>query len=669
MKSLNLDKKKVATTIIALLALLLVAAGMTYAWTDYKQHKSNDFNGKGMKYEARLVEDFVEVDDWKVDDGDITKKISVTNLGQSAAGFGNVYVRLQLKEYMEIGKVTTVETEKRYMIDTEGRFIYYATEDQAKAAVAQGGKYEGHAYMLLTDAVTGTTGYFIQTQDHDPNGQMGKHVISDITALDPVKVIASGPDRATSTNHHGTIQNIGGTTAFVTHSEECDYAIHSFMPGADLETREYIEWRLGADVITLSEWLDPTGQYKGMPVARWIIDNSVANGSQGWVYWGQPLAPDGDVTSLLLDSVRLIKQPDGSFYYVVHTDMEAVSPDEIRNGNVDWGQIGAAFAQQGNSGSTITGILVSPPGHFTWIPQVSAGATQQFNAYDTLTLRSLQNDVIWEVIGNNSAGTHISAGGLLTVASNESVDQIRVLATSVTDNSKYSGTYVQINYPLSGVTVDPPGPVQIAAGGMMQFTGILNSTGTSRGIFFTIIGNKSNDTGISYSGLLHIAADEPVGTITVRATYIYSTAYKDVTVNVVSSNGLAYSTGDILVVVKHDYSHVNLYEGTHPISYELSLSDPLFGGQFNNMGIARIYDLTAMLIYDSADYVVNPIIDTRDPESVSQYEKTVGFCQILHIVLENPGEENVLEMIRQLEQLDFVKAAEPNYYMQVKGDV
>ena len=336
------NKKRVAV-IVTVIALLAATLGSTYAFQDYKQHKSNELNGLAGKYEARLVEDFIEVDDWKVEDGEITKKISVTNLGQSIEGYGNVYVRLQLKEYMEISKVTTVETEKRYMIDTEGRYIYYATEAQAQLAVAPTGPYPGHTYMLLTDAVTGTTGYFIETQDKDPNGQMGKHVVIGITIGDPVKVISSGPGRATSTNHHGSVQTVGGVTSFVTQSEECNYAIHSFMPGAELETREYIDWQLGTDVITLSEWLDPAGPYNGMPVAKWIIDDSAANGAQGWAYWGRPLEPDGDVTSPLLESVYLIQQPSGNFYYVVHSDMEAVSLEAILDGSVDWGGFGNAY--------------------------------------------------------------------------------------------------------------------------------------------------------------------------------------------------------------------------------------------------------------------------------------------------------------------------------------
>jgi len=341
MKIVSINKTLVAAIAIAL-ALIFVSVGATYAIQDYMQLNNNGLNDK---YKIELVEDSVELDDWRVDDGEIAKRISVANLSQPGEEYKHVFVRLQLKEYMDISKVTATESDKRYMTDTEGWFIWYWTLEAAQWAVSNAGPYPGHSYAQLTDAVTGTTGYFIESMDHSPNGQMGKHMVTGVTTSDPVKVIASGPGRASNTNNHGSGQAVGGLLSLMTQNGECDYAIHSFMPGAELETREYIDWRLGADVITFSEWLDPAGPYKGLPVAKWIIDDSAANGAQGWVYWGQALEPGGDVTSPLLESVRLIKQPGGNFYYVVHADMEAALFEAILDGNVDWGAVGNRFKQ------------------------------------------------------------------------------------------------------------------------------------------------------------------------------------------------------------------------------------------------------------------------------------------------------------------------------------
>ena len=108
-----MNTKRIVRSSIAVLLIVALLLGGTFAWTDYKQHKSNELSGAKMKYEARLIEDFVEVPDWKVEDGEITKKISVAKLGFAAEGYGDVYVRIQLKEYMEISTLTYVETEKR----------------------------------------------------------------------------------------------------------------------------------------------------------------------------------------------------------------------------------------------------------------------------------------------------------------------------------------------------------------------------------------------------------------------------------------------------------------------------------------------------------------------------------------------------------------------------
>ena len=309
-----------AVAIVAVIALIAAALGATYAWTDYRQHKSNELNGAGIRYEARLVENFAEVKDWKVEDEPVPMEVSVANKGQASQGYGDVYVRVQLKEYMEIAPLVQAESSKRYMIDTKGDFVVYATQGEAQAAVSAGGPYPGHAYAPLTDIVTGASGYFIETQDRDPNGQMGKHVVTGSSFGAARKVIDPGPARAADTGHHGHP------------SEECAYALHMWRASDALQTREYNEWLLGSEVVQLSAW-------DGVPAAKWIIDDE---SDSGWAYWGRALAP-GESSAKLLDKVALVKQPDGSFYYIVHADMEAVSLDEIADGNVDWGAVGASW--------------------------------------------------------------------------------------------------------------------------------------------------------------------------------------------------------------------------------------------------------------------------------------------------------------------------------------
>ena len=369
--------KRKVTAIIAIVALVVTSLGATYAYTDYQQHKSNELTGLAMKYEARLVEDFEEIDDWTVADGAVTKKISIANVGKASDGFGDVYVRMQLKEYMEIAPITYVTTNVRYMIDELGKFRVYQTQAAAQAA------YPNHLYANLTDAVTGDSGWFVQTQDKDPNGQMGKHVVTSYTVGQGQKIIggASGPNRAQTTSHH------------LHPSDECKYKVHTWN-GNELESREYIEWILNdPDIIMFSAW-------DGLPVAKWILDDTVQFGADGWVYWGEALAPETS-TALFMEAVELIKQPDGSFYYVIHTDMEAVSLDEILNG-LPWGPVGPHIIANAPSatwngtpptsvkvGETVNspGVTVGPAGAaqtpITWTSSRPANATVDSNGVVT----------------------------------------------------------------------------------------------------------------------------------------------------------------------------------------------------------------------------------------------------------------------------------------------
>ena len=327
--------KKKAAAIAALLLAAATAVGGTLAYKDYKQHKSNEFSGSQIKYEARLVEDFEEVFDWKVGE-DIKKEIRVANVGKAEAGYGDVYVRLQLKEFMQIGDMVFKETEERYMVANgrqtftassgktytfeDGHYVIFGSETEAK------GVFPNSTVKYLEDKVTGETGYFIETKKGDFNGQYGKHVVVDygfgeMAPVIPGSVFCPVDER----NHHGYTDPATGE--FIIWSKECDYPVHPWNDADGPQFRsyikQYIEWVLGDDIIFLSDW-------DGKPVAAWIIDDgAVVNPAiDGWAYWGQALAPE-TTTSNILEKVLLIDQPDGNFYYVIHTDMQALSIDEF----------------------------------------------------------------------------------------------------------------------------------------------------------------------------------------------------------------------------------------------------------------------------------------------------------------------------------------------------
>ncbi|MCL2106718.1 MAG: Ig-like domain-containing protein [Oscillospiraceae bacterium] len=483
----NSSIRKKAAAAVALAAILITSVGGTLAYRDFKQHKSNELGGIDLHYEARLVEDFVERPDWKVEDGDVKKEIRVANVGRRDDGYGNVYVRLQLKEYMEIGEVTYVETEKRYMIDIHGQYITRPTQEEAAR------DFPGHNYAELTDAVTGASGWFIETQAHDPNGQMGKHVITNIIVGDADPVI---PDsmRAVNLNHHGVMVN----GELVTRSDECDYPVHPWDYANGLDVREYIEayitWGLNTGaIIRYSDWiLDP------VPVAKWIVDDS-PNGD-GWAYWGQPLLPESE-TANLLDTVKLISQPDGSFYYVIHVDMEAVSLDELIKNDPDlgWnGDIRDSYIQNAPSarfnGATPTEVEV---GKSVNSPSVTIGP----EGSDQSPLKWSSSNPSLATVDQNGVVTGVAKGGPVTITVTGPNGGRESYTITVVEGE--TTTTAPVTVPATGVTIN---------GGNKNMT-----VGQTENLTITKVPGGTTDTPVWSSSDSAIVEVDQNGKITAKA--------------------------------------------------------------------------------------------------------------------------------------------------------
>ena len=311
MKRTKRDARKKTMAIIAICLIVAMLVGGAYAWADYSQHKTNELKGSGRRYEVRLIEDFEEEDDWQQDQ-EIDKKIRVHNVGDSSKGYQEVYARIQLKEYMEIGIITYVQTAERYMTKSDGHFLTYTDEEKAKE------DWPDHVVAYQEDAVTGDKGWMIQTKEKDPDGQYGKFVVLDYTVGNYNSVIP-GVKRASddAKNKHNAPINAEGAAR----NGECDYTIHSFQTPNDIAS--YVEWILNADVKYLSDYPDresaPVGAY-------WLIDDT---NDDGYVYWMEAIPPDDHQTTNFMEKVKLIQQPEGAFYYAIHVELEGYSVDDL----------------------------------------------------------------------------------------------------------------------------------------------------------------------------------------------------------------------------------------------------------------------------------------------------------------------------------------------------
>ena len=151
--------------------------------------------------------------------------------------------------------------------------------------------------------------------------------------------------------------------------------------------------------------------------------------------------------------------------------------------------------------------------------KVEVGETQKFNA--TVTGKGYYNrSVVWTVTGSSNAGTFISSNGLLTVAANETAEELTVTATAAGDSDRSATAKVTVTQPatITGVTVTPTAAT-VEAGGTQEFTAKVEGTGdVSQDVTWSVSGKKSDDTTISEDGVLTVATDETEKELTVKAT-------------------------------------------------------------------------------------------------------------------------------------------------------
>ena len=165
-----------------------------------------------------------------------------------------------------------------------------------------------------------------------------------------------------------------------------------------------------------------------------------------------------------------------------------------------------------------------PPGviSVTVLPQtasVRTGATQQFSA-NVAVQGNAASTVTWNVSGNASAGTTISSGGLLSVASNETATSLTIRATSTFDGTK-SGTATVTIPSVQGVKVTPESMTGLQNRSYQFSATVIEQGNASNAVDWNVSGNSSTGTIINQYGLLTIASDETSTTLTVTATSMF----------------------------------------------------------------------------------------------------------------------------------------------------
>ena len=323
MKTRN-NKRMICAIGAAVVALAMIMGGV-FAWADNSQHKSNVIIGGGQyeKPDVVLVEDFEEPEDPPPGE-EIKKEVWVKNTGDT-----RLYVRLQLKEYMDIAKIACEYSDEFLLVDTDGRFVASTGTSPAqrtsfKAALdSMGLVYEDSQIVTLRAYGESADRFYLATSGTtNLNGRYGKRMLLDYNQAAPkslVEGVARGSYEQTIDHKlHPTSECLNTPHLWndpPPEPENCGRGDDSELyDGTGLGFHDYFEWKLGAPLVRLSDW-------DGQPAAAWILDDTIGGG--GWAYWGEALKP-GESSARLLESITLLRRPEGPYYYAIHVDMQAV---------------------------------------------------------------------------------------------------------------------------------------------------------------------------------------------------------------------------------------------------------------------------------------------------------------------------------------------------------
>lgn len=402
-KTVKRSKKHFVMIGLAMLLIISLLLGGTYAWKDFNQHKTNAAQGTIGTYDVTLNDAYTPPDNWTIGQR-VDKFVSVTNLKESES---SVFVRLAFKEYLE------TFGSKGYLTGDDGNpilFATYATNDQGK----QG------EFMTYADA---------QSLGYD----YGSYTVDDVTyATTKTEELRDGiygkPMKAKG--EPVVWGNIPKSELLheLQHTDECEYEAY-------LWDQQGITNPDGKPIREVIQLIQPTpgvmmmDQWKENPVTGdfWVLDPA-----DGWAYWANALEP-GTTTLNLLEAIALNESPGEKFEYYLHIDLQAVSADELNN--FETGSNGDLLDQLGGSEKEnfeATDITITSGD----IEELAVGASSTVQA--VLTPENSTSEITWSssdqtVAEVNAAGvvTGVAPGtAVITAAANGKTDSITVTVRS-----------------------------------------------------------------------------------------------------------------------------------------------------------------------------------------------------------------------------------------------
>jgi len=443
-------RRRTALAITAILVIIALCLGGTFAWqlivgNEHKTNRAGDDNEK--IYDVTLVEDSINYTaNWRVGQV-VNKSVSVVNNGDVLNNGYSAYVRISVKEYFEYADATDyVQTMHRYAVydgvrpffagevtqttgnnNGKGRFVMFSSRATAEAAfpnntVAMSDILTDTTSADLFDTITGDGNadgdpneyWFVRTQYGDDDGEYGKFMTvktqpGELIKIDDTKNrVSEGDLIAVHNEPHNPGLNPNG---------ECDYTpVHIFDANASSMNAAFRRW---VQLNITAGNFQPLSTWNGQPIAKWLYDDTTAATPGGplthpYLYWGQFLAP-GESTLNALDSIELVRQPGGTFFYANHVDLEAVSIDELVNGTAWDGSTGQDLIPE-----IIKQSFVDYAPAISINPDIEIRVEQQYDAVQNsaivispaLSSRYTKANIIW--VSSAESVASVSATGIVT---------------------------------------------------------------------------------------------------------------------------------------------------------------------------------------------------------------------------------------------------------------
>ena len=369
----NRGKKLIALLVVVTLGIAALLGG-TLAMQDYNQHRTNNLAGPSDQINVRLNEDKFDPDyDWQVGHP-AGKEVSVTNNPRELPNVQPVYVRVGLREYFEIidmqywyakagitlatpneagTGVDQFDKPTRFLTAEEswagtygfeiGEFVAFDVLSDAQDFVldyygpGNGGRILGR-YRNALDPTDVNGKFYIQTRREDVDGQYGKYLVVEINAkatdLDECVIAGEGTywpfiaGSITQKEYEDDPAGFDATTYAVT---EYQYSNNMFVPNNSFyanvdwdnpaaDVRKYIGIGWNPNIVLLTDYAGESDVWIYDPISEYF-------------YWSELLPSTGSeaarTTAQLIDSLTLLKQPEGQFFYSMHVDMQTVTEKQL----------------------------------------------------------------------------------------------------------------------------------------------------------------------------------------------------------------------------------------------------------------------------------------------------------------------------------------------------